>query len=333
MELLPQPWAVALAVPLALLADRLWGEPPERWHPVVWMGRYLAWAGRWSSPSLSSAACGVSIPAAPDLRALVRGTFAWWGGLLPVLAVALVSTGLIAQCAPALQVPLLAFLLKPLLAFQMLHDEVQAVAQALDESLDAGRARLARIVSRDTSGLSAAEVREGAIESLAENLNDSVLAALFWFALFGLPGAAAYRFTNTADAMWGYRGLRGDRNWEWAGKWAARADDVLSWLPARLTALALVLVAGVKGSVLIAVRTLLYEAGRTPSPNGGWPMGAMALVLGVRLAKPGVYALNAAAPAPGSVQVAHALALSRRVVALVAGGSVLIGIALAVVAR
>ncbi len=87
-------------------------------------------------------------------------------------------------------------------------------------------------------------MRESAIESLAENLNDSVVAPIFWFVLFGLPGAALYRFANTADAMWGYRGLRHGVNWEWAGKWAARADDVLSWLPARLTALLLVLCSG-----------------------------------------------------------------------------------------
>jgi adenosylcobinamide-phosphate synthase len=112
------------------------------------------------------------------------------------------------------------------------------------------------------------------------------VAPLFWFVLLGLPGAAVYRFANTADAMWGYRGERNGRDWSWFGKWAARADDVLSWLPARLTVLLLALAAwrwprGVAG-----------EARRTPSPNSGWPMAAMALLLGVRLAKPGTYALN-----------------------------------------
>ncbi|WP_143760170.1 CobD/CbiB family cobalamin biosynthesis protein, partial [Colwellia marinimaniae] len=91
----------------------------------------------------------------------------------------------------------------------------------------------------DVQPLDATAVRESAIESLAENLSDSVIAPLFWFVLLGLPGAALYRFANTADAMWGYPGMRGGRYWQWAGKWAARADDVLSWLPARLTALLL----------------------------------------------------------------------------------------------
>jgi adenosylcobinamide-phosphate synthase len=99
-----------------------------------------------------------------------------------------------------------------------------------------------------------------------------VVAPVFWFVLLGLPGAAAYRFANTADAMWGYRGLRGGRYWEWAGKWAARADDVLSWVPARITACCCWL-AGAGQSL----RRLRKEARRTPSPNSGWPMAAMAL--------------------------------------------------------
>jgi adenosylcobinamide-phosphate synthase len=152
---------------------------------------------------------------------------------------------------------------------------------------------LSWLVSRDTAELSADEVRESAIESLAENLNDSVVAPIFWFVLFGLPGAAVYRFANTADAMWGYRGTRHGQCWEWAGKWAARADDVLSWLPARLTALLIVTVT--RGVRFGALRT---EARSTPSPNSGWPMAAMATALGIRLGKPGVYTLNAAGRVP-----------------------------------
>ena len=188
---------------------------------------------------------------------------------------------------------LLGLALKPMLAWAMLRTEVQAVETALGQSLDASRLRLAMLVSRDTTNLSETEVRESAIESLAENLNDSVVAPIFWFVLFGLPGAAIYRFANTADAMWGYRGLRNGVNWEWAGKWAARADDVLSWLPARITALLLKLV-----SHGIDFKTLRLEARKTPSPNSGWPMAAMALALGVRLQKPGMYVLNASGRPP-----------------------------------
>jgi adenosylcobinamide-phosphate synthase len=120
--------------------------------------------------------------------------------------------------------------------------------------------------------------------------------------LFGLPGAAVFRFANTADAMWGYRG-----RFEWAGKWAARADDVLSWLPARLTGLMFY-----PPSNAAAWKALFAQARKTPSPNGGWPMGAMALRLGVRLRKPGVYALNEAAPSPGNLELGQALRCAGR---------------------
>jgi len=181
-------------------------------------------------------------------------------------------------------------LLKSLLALRVLVEEVCNVEQALASSLESGRKQLARIVSRDTTQLDAGQIRESALESLSENLSDSVVAPLFWFALFGLPGAAIYRFANTADAMWGYRGA-----WEWGGKFAARADDVLNLIPARFTALILLLVAKAKAS---AWRGLPREAALTSSPNSGWPMAALALALDIRLRKPGVYALNHAGRAP-----------------------------------
>ena len=176
---------------------------------------------------------------------------------------------------------LLGLLLKPLLSWRMLREEVMAVERALQTSLADGRTQLARLVSRDTSALTAPQVREAAIETLAENLNDSVVAPLFWFVIAGLPGAAIYRFANTADAMVGYRG-----RWEWAGKWAARADDVLSYVPARLTALALL------GWGHGSVARLVSQAKLTPSPNSGWPMAAMAMRMNLHLGKPGVYVLN-----------------------------------------
>jgi adenosylcobinamide-phosphate synthase len=276
-----------LAILVALLVDRL-GEPPTWMHPVVGMGRYLG---------------GFKLTRLPPALAFVAGALAWLVGAAGVGFIALWLEGwvLIALQPSASWARLLAaaallgLLLKPLLAWRMLADEAMAVETALAESLDAGRARLSRLVSRDTSALTATEVREAAIETLAENLNDSVIAPLFWFAILGLPGAAIYRFANTADAMWGYRDER-----EWSGKWAARADDVLSWIPARLT------------SLLLAPPTLrlLREARRTPSPNSGWPMAAMALRLGLRLGKPGVYTLNAdgRSAAPGDLHAARTAA-------------------------
>ena len=135
---------------------------------------------------------------------------------------------------------------------------------------------------------------------------------MFWFVVAGLPGAVLYRFANTADAMWGYRGERGGRIWEQAGKCAARADDVLSWLPARLTAL--LIFAAHRGG--LAWAALRREAGRTASPNSGWPMAAMALALDVRLGKPGAYTLNAEARAPLPADGLQAQAIAARAVVL-----------------
>jgi len=273
--------ASAAALWLALAIDRWLGEPAVRWHPVVWMGHYLGWFGSRLAP--------LAADARPrDLSLFLKGALAWCVGAMVVGAMALTVQATALQWLPDWATAVvLAIALKPLFAWRMLRNEVLAVEAALAVSLEAGRAQLARLVSRDVSMLGESEVRESAIESLAENLNDSLVAPLFWFVLLGLPGAAVYRFANTADAMWGYRGERGGRDWTWFGKWAARADDVLSWLPARLTVLLLALAAR------RWLPGLAPEARRTPSPNSGWPMAAMALLLGVRLAKPGVYALNA----------------------------------------
>lgn len=291
-----------LAVLVALALDRALGEPPARWHPVVWMGAYLAWAGRRTAP-LASAAAG------HERRAFWRGALAWVVGALVVLLSAWAVVWLLDAAPVWLQALLLGLLLKPLLSWRMLRDEVAAVEAALGDSLAAGRARLAWLVSRDVTLLDAEQVRESAIETLAENLNDSVVAPLFWFAVAGLPGAALYRFANTADAMWGYRGERQGRDWTWAGQWAARADDALSWLPARLTAMMLGLCSGT-----VAWRRLPEQARQTESPNSGWPMAAMALALGVQLSKPGAYRLNPAGRTAQAADTARALQLAARLV-------------------
>jgi adenosylcobinamide-phosphate synthase len=293
-----------LGIAIALLLDRAFGEPPAWAHPVVAMGRYLGLFNRLSR--------------LPAPLAFTAGAVAWLLGAAVVVFVALWLEGqVLLQLQPWLAplrllaaAALIGLMLKPLLAWRMLAEETMAVEQALGESLDAGRARLARLVSRDTSALTETEVREAAIETLAENLNDSVIAPLFWFAVAGLPGAALYRFANTADAMWGYRDHR-----EWSGKWAARADDLLSWLPARLTAL------------LITPPSLRLwrEARRTPSPNSGWPMAAMALRLDRRLAKPGVYTLHAGGHEVATTDLAAARHAAAQ--ALATGGTLLAALA------
>ena len=272
---------LAAALLLAWAWDAALGEPRNALHPVAWLGRLLGPLGR-------------GLLRLPPAAAFVGGALVWLA-LALCLATAAWLWQQQALALPAwLAVPALALVLKPMFAWRMLRDEVAAVEPALAQGLVPARARLARLVSRDVSQFDESALRETAIETLAENLNDSVVAPLFWFAVAGLPGAVVYRFANTADAMWGYRG-----RWEWAGKWAARADDVLSWLPARFTGLAL--------APPRLWPQLPSLARCTPSPNGGWPMGAMALRLGVRLRKPGVYALNAEAPSPGAGHLRRAL--------------------------
>lgn len=302
----------SLAVLVALAVDRVWGEPPARWHPVVGMGRYLGWAGERIAPTPQRVAT------VSPRRSVVAGALGWSLGAagVAVLAWAL-QTGL-ATLPPVLNALLVGLLLKPLLAWRMLADEVRAVEQALGQGLQAGRERLAWLVSRDVTRLDAAEVRESALETLAENLNDSVVAPLFWFAVAGLPGAAVYRFANTADAMWGYRGERGGRVWTWVGCWAARADDVMSWLPARITAGLLWLVAQARRRAVSWSR-VRADAALTPSPNSGWPMAMLAHLIGVRLSKPGHYVLHPAGRAADPSDVGLTLRLGGRAVGLMAG--------------
>jgi adenosylcobinamide-phosphate synthase len=280
-----------MSVLLALLIDRQFGEPRTSFHPVVWMGNYLRVAGG-------------RLTACRPFVAFVLGALYWLAGAAVVGAMAYACQMLLRLLPWWLASLIVGVLLKPLLALRVLQEEVRNVEQALSVSVEAGRRQLARIVSRDTQQLDSSEIRESALESLSENLSDSVVAPLFWYALLGLPGAAIYRFANTADAMWGYRGA-----WEWAGKFAARADDLLNLVPARLTAVILLIVCKARSS---AWSRLGREASLTVSPNSGWPMAALALALDVRLRKPGVYALNANGRAPSSEHVGVALRCAGR---------------------
>ncbi|MCM2295207.1 adenosylcobinamide-phosphate synthase CbiB [Rhodoferax sp.] len=304
--------ALAAALLVALLIDHVLGEPPARLHPVVWMGNYLSWAGRrvqrvaWQPSSMETGAAAVPTP--KDVKVFWLAAIYWMVGAVGCLLALDALQRLVMQLPAWLAALLLGLLLKPLLAWTMLKSEVRAVDVALGQSLEVGRERLGWLVSRDVSVLSEAQVRESAIESLAENLNDSVVAPIFWFVLLGLPGAALYRFANTADAMWGYQGVYKGQNWQWAGKWAARADDVLSWLPARLTALLLALVSRTHW------KPVCREAAKTPSPNSGWPMATMALALDIRLGKPGVYVLNPAGRQPTRMDTARALMYAEKVI-------------------
>lgn len=304
----------ALALLLAWALDAVWGEPPNRWHPVAWFGHAAGWVGDRLHGTRSSPACPAT---RSNTRQRLLGTLAWWALVLPptllagALQIALMQAVLNAArggVSPLLALVwtsgvalVLAVVLKPTLAWRSLRQHVQAVEAALGRSVPEGRTALAHIVSRKVDALNGPQVRASALQSLSENLNDAWVAPLFWLALLGWPGAVLYRCANTLDAMWGYRDHRLHSGW-----WAARSDDVLSWLPARLCA---VLIAP---HLLRRPRALAAEAARTPSPNGGWPMGALALALGRRLEKPGSYSLNPEAPEPDAADTASALARCQR---------------------
>ncbi len=278
---------------LAIGLDLLLGEPPERFHPVVWMGRLVGRAER-SAPE-EGAARQLSHGAATAALCLAAAA-------LPArLAERLLPKG-------AQGVLLAALLLKPVFAARALFQLVGGVERELERGdIERARKAVGRIVSRDVSKLDEAGVSAAAIESLAENASDSVVGPLFFYALWGLPGAYLYRMANTLDAMLGYRG-----RYEYLGKTAARLDDLLNVVPARLTALATVVAAALVGEHAGAgQRGALRDSSRTPSPNSGWPMAAAAGAMDLRLEKAGCYVLNPDGHPPRAGDVARA----RRLVA------------------
>jgi adenosylcobinamide-phosphate synthase len=267
----------ALAIlALALLLDWTIGEYPSFFHPVVWMGRATS-AGLRLAPASG-----------------------WWrqflfGAVLTLLAVS-VSAGLAWIVLQALAAHYLVayvlvagILLKSSFALRELGRAALAVVRHLEKG-DRESARLAvrSLCSRDPSTLTEEELLAGTVESLAENASDSFVAPLFYYVLLGVPGAIGYRAINTLDAMIGYRG-----RFEALGKFAARLDDVANWIPARLTAFLFLVVGRLfGGDAAHGWRMLRRDGGKTPSPNGGRPMAAMAGLLGVRLDKAGVYSLG-----------------------------------------
>ncbi len=269
---------------LALLLDLLLGDPPNRWHPVAWMGRGIGWA----RDRRSDARRGQDLLRGAVIALGGMGVSAWVGYLLERR---------LSFLPRPLRLVIQAWALKSTFSLRGLLRAVYDVRDALDRGdLEEARHWLGwHLVSRDTRDLSQAEVVAATVESLAENMSDGVVAPLFYYMIGGLPAALAYRFANTADAMLGYR----DAHHEWLGKVPARVDDVLNLIPARLSALALILAGWLKGAEgRRAWRVWRRDAGRTASPNAGHPMAAMAGLLGVRLEKRGHYRLAGEFPPP-----------------------------------
>ena len=262
------------------LLDLLFGDPQKLPHPVVWFGKMIASCdhhyNKRTHRKLKGALTVITL-------ILFVFAFAWMiRKFLGVFAL-FIFDGTHEQ---VYQIPLLLYIFDALAIFYCLAGttlirEVREVFLALDRSLEEGRKQVARIVGRDTSELSAQEVRTAALETLAENLSDGVIAPLFWLAILGTPGMLAYKMVNTLDSMIGYKT---DRYRDF-GCWAAHIDDIANYIPARLTAFLMVL-----GTGRLGLLRFVWKNGRNhASPNSGYPEAALAGILDCRFGGPHYY--------------------------------------------
>ena len=254
---------------LAWIADWLLGDPMWLPHPIVYYGKWIAYGERKLNKG--------------NGRKVKGAVFAVCSIVLSFLLSFIVLYLIRQYTSSAVYVFVSALLLFFCLAGTTLIREVRWVFLAVDESLEKGRKQVARIVGRDTQNLSAQEVRAAALETLAENLSDGVIAPLFWFALLGVPGALMYKMVNTLDSMIGYQNPR----YKDFGCWAARIDDAFNFIPARITAY---LMAIVSGKPLLPLLKFIHKFGRChASPNSGWPESALAGILDCRFGGPHDY--------------------------------------------
>lgn len=255
-----------LVLLIGWLADRLLGDPSWLPHPIVGFGKIIALferllnRGRWRK-----------FKGAVVALVLIAATFVGFWFLLRWIDAHSVYIGMAVK----------AVFVFYCLAGTTLIREVREVFHAVDRSLEEGRRQVARIVGRDTSHLSAQEVRTAALETLAENLSDGVVAPLFWYALLGVPGMMTYKMINTLDSMIGYKTER----YREFGCWAARIDDIANYVPARLTALMMLLVAG----RLRVLPFVTWFGRQNASPNSGYPEAALAGILDCRFGGPHTY--------------------------------------------
>lgn len=281
------PWALPLSALCAVGLDWLLGEA-RRWHPLVGFGRLAGWLEQHL-----------------NRRHIMLGLAGWALAVLPWVALA----AYLREQAPFLvDTGLLYFAL----GAKSLDEHAQAVARPLSAgNLDEARRRVGWMVSRETANLDESGVAKAGMESVLENGNDAIFGALFWFAFFGGPGALLFRLANTLDAMWGYRTER----FNLYGRAAARIDDALNWLPARLTALSYALL----GRTRLAFACWRQQAPAWDSPNAGPVMSAGAGSLGVQLGGAAIYHGQeeirpplGAGPAPVADDLARAIRLIRR---------------------
>lgn len=273
----------------ALLIDIICGEAPNRFHPVAWLGHLISFETRYR-------------PRQGNKRQIIYGLF------IVLLTVSFITSVIYLGMQALKEINILvyilasAYLLKNTFSLRGLWQAVERVKKALSaDDIQNARKKAQALVSRDVNKLDRPQLISAAIESCAENLCDSFVAPLLYYAVFGLPGAVCYRIVNTYDAMIGYRG-----KWEYTGKTAARWDDVFNYIPARISGFIIVIASALcKANAANGWRTMLAQHGMTASPNAGWSMSAMAGALNIPLEKEGEYRLGT------GTAVAEVAAISR----------------------
>jgi len=269
---------ILLILPIALAVDLALGEPHHAIHPVVWVGKVISFLDRdWFGKH--------------PLAQFIYGAVVTLVTIGIFTASAYFMLFYVKQISFAAYIVLASVLLKSTFSLRQLWRAALHIKRLLlKEELDEARFEIRSLVSRNIKGLSRPLLVSATVESVAENACDSFVAPLFYFLLFGVPGAIAYRVVNTLDAMVGYHG-----KYEHLGKFASKLDDVLNFVPARLTALLLVLATFTsKKDTKASWRVAISDHSKTESPNAGWPMAAVAGALNVQLEKVGHYKLGRA---------------------------------------
>ncbi len=261
---------VAIVLFAALLIDRLIGDPHSALHPVALIGRFIGW---WGKPERYS----------PKIQRFT-GVVLW---LVTIVLFAAPFYCFAALAPWYLYLIIAPFLLKSCFAWRSLEEHTLAVVDALKDGVETGREKVKMLVSRSTANLDREHILSAGYESMTENLTDSIISPLFFFCLFGITGAAIFRAANTMDAMLGYRDER-----ECIGWCAARMDDIFNYIPARITAMLILLHFAQKGRFSSALMVMRRDGKNRPGFNGGIVMAAMAGGAGVRFEKPGMYTIG-----------------------------------------
>jgi adenosylcobinamide-phosphate synthase len=289
---------------LAAAYDILLGEPPAKFHPVVWIGKLIAFLRARAKPTRAS---GIALA-------------------IIVIVVTVLSGHLAVKAAgyvPLLPLLISAYLFKSTFAIRCLLQVSRDIGQMIDRDMDEAKSMLPALVGRDTTSLSKSQASSAVIESLSENYVDSILSPIFYYLLFapfglGLEAALAFKAISTMDSMIGYK-TKGLKEIGFAG---AKLDDLVNYIPARLSILLIALArpAGARASLRAAFR---YHSA-TPSPNSGWPMAALAGALNIRLEKPGYYVLVEEGMEPQTSDVPRALQLMQTAIAITLAAALLI---------